>query len=52
MGGNCKNDVNTHFGKVGKICLAFKYMDALTIDDVFQCVCVFVMRKLCSLMGS
>ena len=27
-----KNDVNTHFGKVGKIRLAFKYMDSLTID--------------------
>ncbi len=36
--GNSKNDVKTHFGKVGKIRLAFKYMDTLTINDVFQSV--------------
>ena len=40
--GNSKDDVNTHFRKVGKISLAFKYMDALTIDDVFQSVIMFL----------
>jgi hypothetical protein len=34
--GNSKNDVNDHLGKVGKISQAFKYMDSITIDDVFS----------------
>jgi hypothetical protein len=43
--GNSKNDVNTHFGKVGKIHLGFKCMDALTIDDVFQSVILATLKS-------
>jgi hypothetical protein len=45
--GNSTNDVNNHFGKVGKIRLVFKYMDsdALTIDDVFQSVILATLKS-------
>jgi hypothetical protein len=33
---NSKNDINPHFGKVGKIRLAFKYIDTLTLTTFFS----------------